>query len=216
VSARVNLLPPEIRERPRQLQVRNLTIAGVAGWAALLALLYILKLGTIGAAESERDGAQADLEASQAQLAALQPYAELDAEVAARNATVAAALGDEISWARLLNDLSLSFPPSASLLTLTAATDAAEGTADAEGGVTDNEVGEVVFTGYSVDGLAPGVEAVLLRLGEVPGLVNTYLSQAADEARGDVDVTTFDGTAALSQDVYSGRYAEGLPPELDE
>jgi len=54
---------------------------------------------------------------------------------------------------------------------------------------------------------------VLLRLNDVRGVSNSYISQATEELRGGTAVTSFAGNAQLSEDVFTRRYAEGLPAE---
>ncbi len=217
MSARVNLLPPEIAQRARARRTRTLTIVVVGLYVALLGLLYVIKLGDVEAARQTRDDAQAEVARLQAELNTLQEFAELDRLLDARNDLLAAALATEISWARVLNDLALTFPPNSSLLTLDAALEGADtATAEAEG---DPNLGQAVasvnFTGYSVEEFAPGVERVLLRFNEVRSFFNAYLSQAAEAERGDTEVTTFNGTVQLNDEAFTRRYAEGLPPEVD-
>ena len=216
MSARVNLLPPELAQRARAARARNLTIAGVTGWTLLLALLYVLKLGDVNAVENERDAARGDVQALQAQVDALEPYAELDRNLAARNDLLAATMGTEISWARLLNDLSLSFPPNSSLVALSATVreDIAPDQAEAE--QSDTAIADAQFEGYSVEEFSPGVEAVLLRLVEVRGLFNAYLAEASDQERAETTVTGFNGSAELNEDAFTRRYVDGLPPEVSD
>ncbi len=184
----------------------------------LLGFGYVLKLGDVNQARQERDQAQADVARLQAQLNALEPFRRLAQQVEARNNVLAAAMATEISWSRVLNDLSLTFPPNASLLTLSATQPTAEDagqTGETEAGAV--ALGEVVttveFSGYSVERYAPGVEGVLLRFDEVRGFFNSYLATAAAEERATTGVTNFNGSVQLGREAYTGRFAEGLPPE---
>ena len=216
MSARVNLLPREIEERARSRRTTSWTIGAVAAYAALLGIVYIAKIGDLNAARAERDEAETTVTQLRSDLAELQEFAELDQQLTARNALLSASMATEISWARVLNDLSLTFPPSSSLLSLAGAAE----TAEAEGtpavaGDTDS-VATVTFEGYSVERFAPGVERVLVKFAEVQTYFNPYLSQAQETPRGQTDVTAFSGTMQLTEDAYTGRYAEGLPPEVGQ
>lgn len=218
---RVNLLPPEIGQRQRERRAIVVTALVVLGYVAVLGLLYVLKLGAVDAAREERDVAQAEVGQLQGEVARLAPFAELDRRLTARNGLLASAMGSQISWARQLNDLSLAFPASASLLTLDgvmAGTAEPAAAATAGGGGVDlgDGVAKLTFSGYSVERYAPGVERVLVKLGDVPSYFNSYLSQAAESERGDTEVTTFDGAVQLDEDAYTGRYADGLPPEVEQ
>ncbi len=217
MSARVNLLPREIEQRARARRTASWTVAGVALFAALLGLIYLGKLGALNDARNDRDAAEAAVAERRATLAGLQEFAQLDREVKARNQLLSSALATEISWARVLNDLALTFPASSSLLTLEAT---AEGAAEAgltAGAAPDpnsKSIGDVTFTGYSVERYAPGVERVLIKFGDVGMFFNSYLSQAAEDERGQTGVTTFNGSLQLNEEARTGRYDQGLPPEV--
>lgn len=217
MSARVNLLPREIEERARARKTTAWTIGAVAAYAALLGLVYIAKLGDLNAARSDRDNAEATVASLEAELASLQEFADLDRQLTARNNLLSASMATEISWARVMNDLSLTFPPSSSLLQL--AGEAAGATQAGVAGTTQpnpnsDSVATVTFNGYSVERFAPGVERVLVKFDEVETFFNPYLSEAIEAPRGDTEVTTFAGSLQLTDDAYTGRYADGLPPEV--
>ncbi|HWB70872.1 MAG TPA: hypothetical protein VG452_01540 [Egibacteraceae bacterium] len=213
-TVRVNLLPPEVEQRRRARRATFITAAALGAWLLVLALLYVLKLGDVAEARRERDQARAEVTRLQAQLDALEPFARLARQVEARNEVLAAAMATEVSWSRVLNDLSLTFPPNSSLLTLSAtrAADDEAGQQTETGAVgAEGAIAAVEFSGYSVERYAPGVEVVLLRFDEVRGLFSSYLVTAAKELRGETEVTNFNGSVQLGEEAYTGRYAEGLP-----
>ncbi|MBA2530080.1 MAG: hypothetical protein H0V19_09025 [Euzebyales bacterium] len=76
-----------------------------------------------------------------------------------------------------------------------------------------DSIASLEFTGYSVERLAPGVQGALGRFNGVPSFFNTYLTTAAEEERGTTEVTNFAGAVQLGENGYTGRYADGLPPE---
>jgi hypothetical protein len=216
MTARVNLLPRELEERARARRTTSWAIGAVAAYAALLGVVYIVKLGAVNDARQERDDAENTVAQLEAELASLQEFEELDRQLTARNQLLSASMATEISWARVLNDLSLTFPPSSSLLTLNAdaAGAAAAGVTDTTADPNSQSIATVIFDGYSVERFAPGVERVLVKFDEVTTFFNSYLSQASEAPRGDTEVTTFTGTVQLNDEAYTGRYAEGLPPEV--
>ena len=219
MSARVNLLPREIAERARTRRTASWTVGAVAVFAALLGLLYLAKLGDVNAAREERDATQALVDERQAELAGLQEFAELDRQVTARNELLSAAMATEISWARVFNDLALTFPGSSSLLTLKAAVEGADETGEAGAGTVDpnsRSIASLTFEGYSVEQFAPGVERVLLKFSDVGMFFNSFLSTATTEDRNGTLITRFVGEFQLNKDARTGRYAEGLPPEVGQ
>ena len=218
MSARVNLLPREIEERARTRRAASWTVGAVAAFAALLGVLYLAKLGDVNQAEADRDAAQAEVTEREAELASLEEFAELDRQVTARNELLSAAMATEISFARVFNDLALTFPGSSSLLTLNATVEGADQTGDTGQDVDPNSksIASVTFEGYSVERFAPGVERVLLKFSDVGMFFNAYLDTAAEEDRNETAVTRFNGEFQLTEDARTGRYAEGLPPEVGQ
>lgn len=217
MSARVNLLPREIEQRARARRTASWTVAGVVLFAALLGLIYLGKLGALDDARAERDAAQDAVAEARAELASLAEFERLDREVKARNALLSAAMATEISWARVLNDLALTFPPSSSMLSLEAAAEGAQ-----EAGLTDGaapnpnsrSVASMSFEGYSVEQFAPGVERVLLKFTDVDMFFNAYLAEATEDEQTRPGTVTFVGNLQLNKNARTDRYAQGLPPEV--
>ncbi|MGI8575665.1 MAG: PilN domain-containing protein [Egibacteraceae bacterium] len=216
---KVNLLPPEIAERQRAKKITTLSVALVAVWIFVLGGLYMLKLSDVAAAAETRDQAQAEVVELQAELATLEPVRQLAERLDTHNTLLASAMANEISWARVLNDLSLAFPANASLTSLTASVQAeAEGevaAAPVEGAPDFGaEVAQLGFTGYSVERYAPGVESVLVDFAEARGFFHSYLAAANEAEIGETEVTDFNGSVELNRKAYTNRYADGLPPEV--
>jgi len=216
VTARVNLLPRELAERARTRRTTSLTVGAVFAFAAVLGLLYLLKLGAVNEATQERNEQQAVVDEREAELAQLQQYAELDKQVKARNELLSAAMTTQISWARVFNDLALTFPASSSLISLQATAEGAAQTGESgqpAAQPNSQSVANVQFNGYSVERYAPGVERVLLKFSDVSMFFNAYLSQATADQPERRDVTTFDGRLQLNDESRTGRYVDGLPQE---
>lgn len=215
MSARVNLLPPELATKRRARMITRLTFVGVAAWLAVLGSLFVTKTAQVEDARVERDAAQAQVQVLENEVAALDEYRVIAARLDARNALLASSMSDEVSWARILNDLSLAFPADASLTSLTAAlTPPVEALA---GEITPQAaVGDLAFNGYSVEELAPGVEGVLIDFEKARGFVNTYLTTASQQEKADTEVTDFNGMVRLDETARTGRYAEGLPTEVSQ
>lgn len=174
---------------------------------------YLLRLNDVAQAEQARDDAQAEVVRLETELAELDEYRELADLMESRNTLLAAAMEREIAFSVVLNDLSLAFPSNASLQNLTiAATEAVE---PAPAGAIDfgESVASAEFSGYSVERYAPGVETVIVDFDSAHAFFNTFLTTAAESVIGDTEVTDFAGTVDLDRDAYTGRYADGLPPE---
>lgn len=74
-------------------------------------------------------------------------------------------------------------------------------------------IGAVTYEGYSVDQYAPGVEAVLVDLDDVPGFADPYALSAQIELIGETEVTGFSGQADLTSEAYTDRFSNGLSLE---
>ena len=205
-SVRVNLLPREIEQRRAARRVSLLSALGVVLFVAVLGSLYFLKIGELSDAQEAQEQVRAEVARLEAQVAELEQYKRLAEELEARNALLATAMGPEVSFARVLNDLSLGFPTSSSLRTLTANVDETT-----PAGAGEPAVMNLTFNGYSVERFAPGVETVVVEFDRVATFFNAYVTQAQEEVVADTDVVGFQGALQLGEDARTGRYTEGLP-----
>lgn len=215
MSVRVNLLPREFEEQARRRRAVGLGVLVVLGWIALLAFVMVGKLAAVDRAEDDRDAAQREVNDLQAQINALAAFQGLAAELASGNDVLIAAMSNEVSWAQLLNDVALTIPTTTSLTDLQGSLlDLPAGAVGGEDVFVPAEVGDIgVMTvqGYSIEDLAPGVEAVLLRFGEVENFYQQFLSTAQDELIGDVTVVGFTADVRLNELARTNRYVDGLP-----
>lgn len=212
MSVKVNLLPREIAGARAARRTTNLTVLAVLLFALMLGGLYFFKLGEIQMAEEARDTAQADVSRLQAEIASLEQFRLLAEELEARNAILAAAMADEVSFARILNDLSLSFPASSSMRTLDLTLTEAEAT---EGGEVSfgNSVAALTYDGYSVERFAPGVETVIVEFDKVSSFFGSFIGAAQLEEIGETEITGFSGTVQMGDAALTRRYEDGLPQE---
>ena len=207
MCVKVNLLPRELEERRTARRVRNLSMLSVVAFVAVLGLLYVMKLNELSEAEEAREVVRAEVAQLEAQVAELEQYARLADELEARNALLATAMADEVSFARVLNDLSLGFPSNASLTSLQLTLQ--EPTAPA--GAGEPSVLNIGFNGYSVERFAPGVETVLVEFDRVPTFFHSFVSTAQVNELEGTEVTDFNGTVQVDSESRTGRYDDGLP-----
>lgn len=214
-TVKVNLLPREYEVQARERRVTGLTVVLVLVFVAVLGVVYFLKVGAVDQARAERDAEQAEVSRLTAELAQLEEFRELADRLQARNDLLAFAMANEISWAAMLNDLSLTFPASASLRTLTGQFDDPEepGAGEIDPGT---RVAAMVFSGYSVERLAPGVEIVLIEFDKGRAFFNSFVTSSAVEEIGNAEVQGFDGSVQLDENAFTRRYEAGLPAEVAE
>lgn len=210
MSVRVNLLPQEIEERnERRRELAGLGVAGVV-LLALLAGAYVWQRSQVADAQAALDEAQAEVASREQELATLVEFEELQQRSTAAEALLVAALGDEVSFAGILQDVAAVFPPDAELssLAINLRTDA-----DAEEvlGAVRRSIGDVALVGRTTAGHAPGVERLLLELAKVAAFDNIYFSQATTD---NADATSFTVELDLGEEARTQRYVDGLPEEL--
>lgn len=180
---------------------------------AVLGVVQVLRLAEVSRAEAARDEALQQVALLQIQLDGLAGFRQLAELMESRNALLASAMEQEIAYSQVLNNLSLAFPANASLQSLTIAAATSDG-APRTGEINFGEaVASAQFGGYSVERYAPGVETVLIDFDRVHTFFNTLLTTASSSMIAETEVTNFNGSVSLDRNAYTGRYADGLPPE---
>jgi len=197
----VNLLPPELRRRQR---ARQLTMAVVAGMAALVLLMLVLfvfegtRLASANKQLAAQDAANTQL---QGEINGLQRFDQLKQDVQSRQALAASLTQGEVMWSGVLHDLSLVIPSPVYLTQFT-------GTLSSSPGSTQTLpngaglVGSLQFQGVAQG--HPDVATWLTRLEQVTGWVNPWVSTAQLTEVG----ITFSGTVDLTPDAT----AQGASP----
>jgi Tfp pilus assembly protein PilN len=200
---RINLLPPEIRERQR---ARRRTVAVVAVGLVVLLLLggfYLLQLMRLSDLRDDLEAQQAQNAQLRSQIAQLQEVANLQQQLADSRELLADLLSNQVYWSGILRDISLVIPGEAWLngLNGTIATPEAEEEVAAAPGL----VGSISFTGFAFD--HRDVALWLSRLEDVRGFVNPWLSNSAKTLIGTTTVVNFTNSVDLSEQSLARRGA---------
>ena len=213
VLPRVNLLPPEIELRRRFRRVQGGLGGAVVAAVGLVGLLYVGATASVSDAQTELDIAGAETAQLQAQTA---PYADVTAvyaRAAGAEAMLTQAMGQEIRWSGLLNDLSLTVPDnvwvkSVAFTQAPAATAAAAPAAPAVPGApaAAASLGTVTFSGVGFD--HDDVAVWLESLAGQRGYADPYFSSSSESLLGTRKVVTFSSTTTLTPDALSGEYLD--------
>jgi Tfp pilus assembly protein PilN len=214
---RIDLLPQRYAEQRRQR--RNLGLVVVAGLVALLLLVgwWFLLGQQIGNAEDELAEVQATNAQLEAQIAELQRFAELEAEVQAKRQALQTVFAGDVDWPAILTEVAMVVPGEVWLTNLTASAGQTEGAAPV--GTETAEVriskgqpfGRIQFQGQSLS--MPGIARWMLRLESVREFAAVYLNSAVKAEGGEdtaVEIVTFDNTLELSNRAASGRFQRGV------
>ncbi len=214
---RIDLLPAAYAERRRQR--RNLGLVAIAGLVLLiLAFGWWFMLGTqISDARNELQAVQAENARLEAEIAELQRFAELEAEVQGKRAALQTVMAGDIDWPAVLTEIAMVIPPEVWLTQLSSSAGATEGAAPVGTETAPIRItrktpfGRIQFSGSSLS--MPGVAKWLLRLATVRDFDAVYLSNAtATEGETGPTVIDFQSTLELSDKALSGRFQGRLAP----
>jgi len=203
--SQVNLLPPELRER--QAIRRNTSLVVVLGLAALalIGLFYFFQLQRQSQAESDLADQQERNAQLQSQIDALSQFADLQAELAAKEQLVATIFVNEVSWSSALLDVSRVIPDASYLTNLTgqiSATIAGEVATPSGGTPETTLIGNMSFAG--VANQTETIATWITRLEEVQGWVNAWVNSAQEDAPSS-RIYTFSNGLDLTQEAATAR-----------
>lgn len=210
--SQVNLLPPELRERQAIRRTTSLVAAAGLGVLALIGIFYFFQVQGLSQVQSDLRAQRVQNARLVGQIASLQEFAALQAELAAKEALVDVIYVNEVSWSSALLDVSRVIPDASYLTNLT-------------GQITPTVVGEVATgpTGVTPDaslignmtfaGVANQTETIatwLTRLEEVRGWVNAWVNSAQEDAPFS-RIYTFSNGLDLTQEAATAR-GQGVAP----
>src|SRR5437763_5432092 len=149
----VNLMPAEIAEAAKFRRFQFAMGAAVVAAVAIVGVLYVSGKSGVSSAQSELDSANAAHAKASSELASLNSVAQIYQQVAAKQAMLQSALGQEVDWSTYLSDLSLRVPDNVWLTTM-AATESSTGlngavAAPTPGAVTATGLGTITFGGVA-------------------------------------------------------------------
>lgn len=184
---RINLLPPEILERRRAEKRVGYVVVAAMGIAVVLAGVWVFGYANVQGREQELASLQQQVQSTNAAAAQLSIFEERAAELQARKATAALALGNRRDWARLLDEMSLVLPADMWVQTVTA---------DQNDGIGIN--------GYAVDSPKDNPDAghksiakALVRLADLDDLFDVWLTSSQKSEFEEQDVIQFSITAKV-------------------
>ncbi len=203
--SQVNLLPPELREK--QVSRRLTTLAAGLGAVviALIVVFYFFQTMRLSDAQDELAQQKQANDQLQSQIGELQPFADLQAELATKQQLVDTLYLNEVSWASVLLDVSRVIPDQSYLTTLTGQITAPTGTQVGVTpviGVVPDLIGNVSFSGVARE--TETIASWLTRLEQVRGWVNPWVTNASEN--GELTrIYTFDGGLDLTFDAATPR-----------
>jgi Tfp pilus assembly protein PilN len=196
-TRRITLLPNEIsaaRVVQRQLVGAG---AGVAGFAAILLALFIMRGGQVDRAEEAAAAEEQRTTVLQSEIAALADVEALQADLAARTATVTGVLANDVAWTRMLQEVATVIPNDVWL-------ESFNGTAGSA-----MVPGTVTFSAKGYD--QTSTARWLLRMSEVDSFADLWVPSSTKTPEGTTpESVTFSSNANLTPAAGSDRAAQYL------
>jgi Tfp pilus assembly protein PilN len=204
--SQVNLLPPELRERQAIRRTTSLVVAAGLAALALIGIFYFFQVQRLSQVQSDLEAQESINARLVSQIASLQEFAALQAELAAKEALTDVIFVNEVSWSSALLDVSRVIPDASYLTNLTGqivATVAGEVVAEPTGGTPETTlVGNMTFAG--VANQTETIATWITRLEEVQGWVNAWVNTAQEDAPGS-RIYTFSNGLDLTQEAVTER-----------
>jgi Tfp pilus assembly protein PilN len=178
--SQVNLLPPELRQRQAVRRTTSLVVIVGLGVIALVGAFYFVQNQRLAGAQDDLAAQNERNTQLSGQIGNLQEFANLQAELAAKQQLVQTLFLNEVSWSSALLDISRVIPDTSYLTSLTGQVSAATGVAPAGGAPETTLIGNMSF-----QGIAGGTETIaswLTRLEQVDGWVNAWVTTASESA----------------------------------
>jgi Tfp pilus assembly protein PilN len=206
---RVNLLPREIEQARRFRHVQVALGAGVLGSLAVVAAVFVVASGQVGAAQDDLDASNAQTTKLEAQATEYSQVPLVYSQVEAARAQLELAMGKEIRWSFYLNDLSLKTPHNVWVTAMTVqSNDAAAATAATVPGQSasyiEPGVAAVSFEGYAIK--HNDVASWLDSLAKQKGYAQPYFTDSSKELIGTTPVVRFKSQVSVTDDALSKRY----------
>lgn len=199
---RISLLPREIAVVREQRQQSYVVAGAVAGFAALLLVLWAVRGSQVSKEEDRAEDVEQENVALQAEKASLGDTTALAADIADRQGQVQTVLADDIAWTRLFQDVATQIPND---VWVTSFTGLKASTAAATPGVVAS-AGTVTFQNTGFD--QTSTARWLLRIGELRSLSGLWVPNSTKTGEGASALVNFQSQANLAPEARSSRAAE--------
>lgn len=192
---RVNLVPPEERQRAYRRQFYIIPVAGAIVLVGALAGSYYYFNNNLASVQTDLDSYKQNNASMQKQVAELQKYEELKNQKQARLSAVTSAYQGRFRWSRTLDDMSFVVPDTVSLIQITGQVPGAQTGTTAKTSAT--KMSDLEFEGYT--STMPDVAIFMVRLALIPSLSDVTLKIAEREVMGDLKPIHFIINANIKQ-----------------
>jgi Tfp pilus assembly protein PilN len=208
VMPQVNLMPPEIAETERLRRLQRAMAGAVVVSAVLVGGLYWHTKQGVTSAQNQLTAAEAQHSSLQVKYNSLNDVQQVFTQVQAKRLLVQDAMGQEIRWSFVLNDLTTAVPDNVWLTGFTAVETTVPGAAAAPPAVgadgTTTGIGSLTFTGISFthDQVANWLDSQA----KVKGFADPSFQTAIKDSLGPQGIVQFSSSVVLTEKALSNRY----------
>ncbi|MFC6238361.1 hypothetical protein [Longivirga aurantiaca] len=211
---RVNLMPAVIAAEAKERHARTIMIGAVAASVVAVGGLYLLATNEVNAAQERLDTAAAQGVVLQKELARYSDVPKVQNEVAIAQTQAYNAMGGEVRWSFLLNNLSLTIPRNTSLISLSGSVNGVAPVPGAASAATADDAAVISALGR------PGIgqisyEGEAVRFGDFAAFLDVLAKQKTmldpfpgevKRAESDAEGLTFSATVTVTDKALSRRY----------
>lgn len=219
---KVNLMPEQIAQEAKVRSAKLLAAGGIAVSAALIGAMLVMANGDVANAQDQVDAAQAQSVALHAQAAQYAQVPLVYAQVTLSQQQLSQAMGGEVRWSYVLNNIALTIPKGVGLTSMTGTI--AGATAPSTGGApppssagatgTTSVLGTPGIGNITYAGQATSYDNVALWLdsqAKQPYYVDPYVTSATQAPANASDpkapdLVTFASTVTLTNKALSHRF----------
>jgi Tfp pilus assembly protein PilN len=206
---RINLLPPEQRVKAARERGLLWAILILVAIVVALGLVYVWQNGQVNDKQVELDGLTAEVAVVQQQALALAPYAAIQTTRTAMTQTAKGIYDSRVSWATILQEISLVIPENVRLQSLTGTVPATMLPGPAVPAVPGTPAStDITFAGTTYT--HKDVAEFMTRLGLIPQLSNVQLASSTGAAATDASGAT--GTPTVTFTVTASLRPYLTPP----
>jgi Tfp pilus assembly protein PilN len=208
---RVNLMPPEIAEAEHFRRLQLAMGAAVLASVVIVGGLYMHSKDGLSTAKADLANSQSQNTALTSKLNSLNSVKATYAAVQTKRQLLDQAMGQEIRWSYILNDLSMEMPANVWLTSMSASESTAPGTAatttaTAMPGAPTDAIGAIQFSGIA--GSHDDVATWLETLAREKGFAAPTFSNSTEIAIGSRGAVSWNTSAQVSPKALSNRYVQ--------
>jgi type IV pilus assembly protein PilM len=197
---RISLMPKELLVARRHRQQAGLAVVGVGALAAVLIAVSGVRAVQVSQAHHSVTKAQATVSSLMAQKATFNDVATVYSQLQTRQQLYITAVGRDVDWVSLLNQITAAMPADVTITTFSAQRPAVAAGGQAVAGSPD---GTVTFTATAKGG-HESVANWLRSLATIPGLQNAWVA-SSNETASPAKPVTFNSDAQVTPAAESNR-----------